>query len=250
MYEYNILNLLEIFDKMNIIRVFQRNRYNFLLFARKQKYIQSIEDLQAELNVKKGQLLYVFEYLKLHPCKFVKQGDVLLYCDKRRNQDTKGKKPNFKDNSRAVEILRKDKTPMRWIEVIKDGELYFMYNRDRETLFVKSEVERLAHRKAGFTKDVVETTFKNANFKCQMCKADGNKVKLECDHWNPREKCGESNHNNAVCLCTNCNPRKNAKSAEEWMGKHFILNFYAISKQFGSWDEHKLYLLEYIKNLS
>lgn len=57
----------------------------------------------------KGQLKYVFEYLIMpsNLDKFVKQGDVLLYCDQRRYEDTNGLKHNFKDNSRQVEKMRK-----------------------------------------------------------------------------------------------------------------------------------------------
>ena len=65
---------------------------------------------KKQLRIKNGQLNYVFEYLMMSENlgKFVEQGKVLKYCDERRNEDTNGVKPNFKDNSRQVEKLRKD----------------------------------------------------------------------------------------------------------------------------------------------
>jgi hypothetical protein len=234
---------------MKLIAILLEHKHQFLTLARKRKYVEDIEKLQIELKIKKGQLVYVMEYLKNHPCKFVKQGDVLHYCDKRRCEDTNGNKPNFKDNSRAIEILRKDKTPLRWLEVSKNGELYFMYCKSLETNYVHEIVEMHARRKENFSKDVVSKALSNAGYKCQMCGISANQVKLQCDHWLPREQCGHSTVNNAVCLCSNCNPKKNACLPAEWFCKHFLTNFNKISLSCGDWCESKKLIEEYLRLL-
>lgn len=234
---------------MKITDVLIINQQQFIAFARKQKYINDIKSLQHELRIKKGQLVYVMEYLQMNPCKFVKQGDVLLYCDKRRNEDTNGEKPNFKDNSRAIEQLRKDKAPLRWLEVTKNGELYFMYCKNLETNYVNEIVTKHSLKKESFSKDVVLQTLKRANYKCQICGISANQVKLECDHWHPKEKCGESKLHNAVCLCCNCNPKKNASEPVEWFCKHFLNNFHLLARECGGWDADKKIIQDFLQEL-
>lgn len=233
-----------------LLLFFKKHKIAFIKLARECKYINDIECLQKELKIKKGQLLYVLEYLKKHPCKFVKQGDLLLYCDKRRYEDTKGEKPNFKDNSRAVETLRKDRTPLRWLEVTKNNELYFMYCKELEKDYIEEVVRQHATKKQYFSKEVVKNTFQQANFKCEMCGISATKVKLECDHWVPRKTFGESSVTNAVCLCSNCNPKKNSCSPSEWFCKHFVYNFHKLSLKSSEWEQNKIFIINYINNLS
>ena len=45
-----------------------------------------------------------------YPFKFVNQGNLLAYCDERRNIVTDGKHKGYRDNSRGIES-RKDKYP-------------------------------------------------------------------------------------------------------------------------------------------
>ena len=83
-----------------------------------------------------------------------------------------------------------------------------------------------------------------------MCNVSGSLVKLECDHWYPKEKFGESTVINAVCLCCNCNPKKNNMPPEEWLCKHFIDNFHTISSKLGMWDLQKKYIIDYVTKLA
>jgi hypothetical protein len=234
---------------MKIIDFFKRNKLSFLFYTRKKQYIQHIEELKNELKMKKGQLIYVCEYLQNNPCKFVKQGDVLAYCDYRRNQDTNGEKPNYRDNSRAIEILRKNRIPLRWIEVVHKGELYFMYCKNLEVTYIESEIQRHNKKREYFPKSLIKSTLEKAKYKCEMCHISANNIKLECDHWVPKEKYGNSDKTNAICLCCTCNPKKNKNLPEEWFCKHFIINFYKISKRFNLWQQHKTTIIKFINSL-
>ncbi len=98
--------------------------------------------------------------------RFVKQGDLLLYCDN-------GKFPNYKDNSRAIEILRKDKLPNQWVEIRVKNELWFKYVPMGKCI-----------RKTNFKDNLIRD-----KTSCEIC---FNTNRLERDHWIPRKDYGSN----------------------------------------------------------
>ncbi len=175
----------------------------------KEKYVKDINDLRQRLNIRKGQLKYALDYLAEHPCEFVKQADVLVYCDKQREIDTKGKETNYSDNSRALEILRKDRAPLEWEQKKIGKHLYFRYAPELKLVVDAQVLEEHKHKKDSFSKAVIENALKKANYKCQITGISADKSDIAVDHWNPKEKGGKSDSSNCIILNKILNEKKN-----------------------------------------
>ena len=202
---------------------------------------------EEQLKVKSGSVKYAFEYMKLHAGKFVKQGDLLLYCDKRRCEDTHGAKKNFKDNSRAIEILRKDKLPLRWTEVKKDGELWFKYTPWIKDIFADEIHEKHKYKVDSFTKPLIQERMTLAEFRCELTGIPVNTCKADADHFIPREKGGMSILENCVILASPINTSKNKKMPIEWFCESILTNFLNLSKRVGIEKEAKEKLIQFIQ---
>ena len=181
----------------------------------------------------KGQKQYAFEYILKHPTKMVKQGDLLAYCDKRRCEDTNGKKPNFKDNSRGIESLRKDRIPNSWKEKKVDGELYFIYLPELKELITDEIIENTKHKNDGFSNEILESKLKDSNYKCEITGLPVSEGHLAGDHWKPKEGGGKSNIENCVILNKILNEKKNKHDPIVWFCKHLLTNFLNICKRTG-----------------
>jgi hypothetical protein len=201
-------------------------------------------------NHKKGQLKYVFEYL-IKPenlDKFVKQGDVLFYCDKRRNEDTNGDKKNFKDNSRQVEKMRKDIYPLEWIEVSKGGELFFKYDALNKKNISKNLYEKHKYKNDSFNKNTIDEKLKLTNYLCEITGLPESEGKLAADHFIPKEKGGKSEKNNCIIINKVLNEKKNNKMPIEWFCETILTNFMNICKHVGIIEECKKKLINFIKD--
>jgi hypothetical protein len=213
-------------------------------------YIQHRNKLFDELQKKftKGQKLYAIEYMKKNPTKMVKQGDLLVYCDNRRNKDTNGKKPNFKDNSRAIEQLRKDKLPNRWKEKNINGELYFIYLPELLELVEEEIINNTKHKNQGFSKEIIKTKFIECNYTCELTGLPVSEGSLAGDHWIPKEGGGISDTQNCVIINKILNEKKNKHTPVEWLCKTILTNFLTICKKTGmNINEVKLKLITFIQ---
>lgn len=200
------------------------------------KFKEHRKQILIELKNKKkfkGQKLYAVEYMEKYPTQMVKQGDLLLYCDKRRNEDTNGKKPNFKDNSRGIEQLRKDILPNCWKEKKKNSELYFIYLPELQELVTEEIINNSKHKNDGFTEETKKKVLELSNYKCEITGIPYTDGSLACDHWNPKEGGGKSELQNCVVLNKILNEKKNKYNPVEWFCKSILTNFINISKRSG-----------------
>lgn len=202
---------------------------------------------ERELKLKTGSVKYAFEYMKKNAGKFVKQGDLLLYCDSRRCEDTKGEKKNFKDNSRAIEILRKDKLPLRWTEIKKDGELWFKYTPWIKEIFTDEIHEKHKYKVDSFTKTLIQERMTIAEYRCELTGIPVNTCKADADHFIPREKGGMSVIENCVILASPINTSKNKKMPIEWFCESILTNFLNICKRVGILDDAKKRIIEFVQ---
>lgn len=132
-------------------------------------YISKLKELKKKLKIKRDQLKYIFEYLEKYPIEFVKQGDILLYCDERRNGDTNGLKPNYKDNSRQIEILRREKCPNSWQETKIDGELWIKFDHTKEIIIKNNNL---------FKVSLIKKKLEITNNKCEITGLCSSDIKL------------------------------------------------------------------------
>jgi 5-methylcytosine-specific restriction endonuclease McrA len=199
------------------------------------KFKEHRNNLFDELQVKypKGQKKYAFEYMGKNSTKMVKQGDLLAYCDYRRNEDTNGKKPNFKDNSRAIESLRKDIAPNCWKEKKVDGELYFIYLPELKELITDEIIENTKHKNQGFSKEIINSKMVSSKYKCELTGLPVSEGHLAGDHWISKEGGGESNIENCVILNKILNEKKNKHDPIVWFCKSLLTNFLTICKRAG-----------------
>jgi hypothetical protein len=213
-------------------------------------YIKHRNKLFDELKKKftKGQKLYAIEYMKNNPTKMIKQGDLLVYCDNRRNKDTNGKKPNFKDNSRAIEQLRKDILPNRWKEKKINGELYFIYLPELLGLVEEEIINNTKHKNQGFSKEIITTKSIECNYTCELTGLPVSEGSLAGDHWIPKEGGGISDTQNCVIINKILNEKKNKHTPVEWFCKTILTNFLTICKKTGmNMNEVKLKLITFIQ---
>ncbi len=214
------------------------------------KIIYHLSLIKKANKHKKGQLVYVFEYLLKpeHLNRFVKQGDILVYCDKRRNEDTNGQHPNYKDNSRQVEKMRKDIYPLEWEEVSKNGELWFKYLPEKKRYVADNIINVHKHKKDTFDKFTIREKMELCNYKCSITGIPQHNGDLAADHFIPKEKGGLSNSNNCVIINKLLNEQKNKKMPVEWFCETLLLNFMNICKNVNILDECKEKLIQFIKD--
>jgi 5-methylcytosine-specific restriction endonuclease McrA len=204
----------------------------------------SIKDLSK--NHTRGQLKYVFEYLLdiKYLDKFVKQGDILVYCDQRRNEDTEGKKPNYPDNSRQIEQMRRDKYPLLWIEIKNKRGLYFKFDAYNK----KNICDKLIHKKDNFSKDIITQKLKLSNYVCSITGIPQDNGHLAADHFIPKEKGGKSEFSNCIIINKILNEKKNKKMPIEWFCESLLTNFMNICKNVGILEECKQKMIKFIQD--
>jgi len=189
-----------------------------------------------ELEKKKkwrGQKKYAIDFMKQTPTKMVKQGDLLLYCDNRRYKDTNGEKPNFKDNSRGIEQLRKDTFPNCWVEKKINGELYFIYLPELQELVSEEIINQSKHKNQTFSDETITKKLSECNFKCELTGLPLSEGHLAADHWIPKESGGKSEPKNCVILNKILNEKKNKCLPTDWFCKNHLTNFLTICKKTG-----------------
>lgn len=216
----------------------------FIIRYRKQR-LDELKVLKSKFR-KNTQKWFAVEYMMMNPFTFVNQGEMLHYCDKRRNEVTNGKEKGFRDNSRGIESLRKDKYPLRWIEIKKNNNLYFKYIPQKEE-WEKDLIIVHSNKRCGFSKKIINTKLDSCHNKCELTGLPIEEGKLAADHWYPKEKGGESTKENCVILNKILNEKKNNTLPTEWFCNHIIHNFMNICKKSGMDIENvKNYLIEYI----
>lgn len=204
-------------------------------------------EAEAKLRVRNGQKKYAFEYMKLHAGKFVKQGDLLLFCDSRRAEDTNGKHKNFKDNSRQVEQMRKDKLPLEWDEVYVDGNLWFRYDPSVKERYVDDIIAQHEHKSESFNRELIKSKLQETNHKCEITGIPfRSSTDANADHFIPREKGGLSSSDNCVIINSYLNTSKNNIMPIEWFCKTLLTNFLSVCKRVSLLDDAKLQLKQFI----
>lgn len=207
-------------------------------------------DAERRLGVRNGQKKYAFEFMKMNAGRFVKQGDLLEYCDKRRCEDTSGAKRTFKDNSRAIEALRKDKLPLEWAEVYRSGELWFKYAPTMKSVYTEEAMKKHIHKADSFTRSVVESQMEKAGYKCEITGIPVSYVGANADHFIPKEKGGQSVAENCVILGEHLNTSKNSRMPVEWFCDTMVRNFLGVCARSGmDIDEVKKEIAERLKVL-
>jgi hypothetical protein len=210
-------------------------------------HLAQLCEAERKMGIKRGQKKYAFEYMKLNAGKFVKQGDMLSYCDSRRCEDTNGKSKNFKDNSRAIEQMRKDKLPLEWDEVYVDGELWFRYDPSIKEKYGDEIVNQHAHKTDTFSPDIIKSKLHENNHRCEITGIPFRESKdANADHFIPREKGGLSLKDNCVMLNAHLNTSKNKKMPVEWFCKSLLANFLNICRRLGMIEGAKDEIIQYI----
>lgn len=199
---------------------------------------------------KRGQLRYAFEYM-LEPqnlLRFIKQGDLLYHCDKRREKDTNGEKKNFGDNSRGIEKMRKDTYPLEWIEVSKGGELFFKYNPFGKKNICETICEKHKYKKDSFSQSLIKEKLAISNYKCSITGIPQENGDLAADHFIPKEKGGLSTADNCIILNKILNEKKNKKMPIEWFCETLLTNFMNLCKSVGILEECKEKVIQFIQD--
>lgn len=238
----------ESFHKILNVTTKKKIQWKKITILHRLKHYQLLCQAEKELKLKTGSVKYAFEYMKKHAGQFVKQGDLLAYCDKRRCEDTHGEKKNFKDNSRAIEILRKDKLPLRWTEVKKDGELWFKYTPWIKDTFTDEIHEKHKYKIDSFAKTIIQERLARAEYRCELTGIPVNTCKADADHFIPREKGGMSVIENCVILASPINTSKNKKMPVDWFCESILSNFLILTKRVGIQDEAKEKLIQFIQD--
>lgn len=210
-----------------------KDQVNKKILPYKKYHENALNKLKNKYTREKTQKRYAIDYMLENAGKMVKQGDLLSYCDKRRNKDTKGAKPNFKDNSRGIELLRKDILPHCWLEKREKGELYFIYLPELKELVSNEIIKTSKNRSKKFSKKTIKELLKKSNFTCELTGLPMSEGKLAADHWRPKEKGSKSDKNNCVMLNKILNEKKNNKEPVNWFIKSFMTNFLNICKRTG-----------------
>jgi 5-methylcytosine-specific restriction endonuclease McrA len=198
-------------------------------------------------RIRPGQKMYAIDYMKMHAGKFVKQRDLLLYCDGRRREDSGGKDKNYSDNSRQVELLRNNVLPLEWDQVYVDGELWYRYDPSIKDRYADEVVAQNADKGKTFSSELKKSKLKEANYACEITGIPLRESKdLNADHFIPREKGGLSTSDNCVIINSHLNTSKNKKMPIEWFCESLLTNFMKICKRLGLLDEAKAKLKKFI----
>lgn len=216
----------------------------FLMRYQKQR-IDELQNLQSMFR-ENTQKWFAVGYMIKHSFNFVNQGEMLHYCDSMRNKVTNGEHKGYRDNSRGIESLRKNKYPLRWIEIIKNNILYLKYIPQKEQ-WEKDAIIVHANKNCGFTKKNINEKLELCNYKCELTGLSIDEGKLAADHWNPKEKGGESTKKNCVIINKILNEKKNNIPPLEWFCNYLLNNFMNICKKTDMDIENvKKHLIKYI----
>lgn len=222
-------------------------QYN-LLIQFKNHRINVLNNLKKNFRRNKTQKSYAIEYMLKYPTKLIKQGDLLLYCDKRRCEDTNGKEPNFKDNSRGIEHLRKDTMPNCWKEKRINGDLYFMYIPELKELITEEIINNTKHKKDRFDNEIIKSKLNECDNKCELTGLPVSEGNLAGDHWIPKEGGGLSTSQNCIILNKILNEKKNKHNPIDWFCNSILTNFLKICKKTGmNLDDVKAKLIKSIQ---
>lgn len=143
--------------------------------------------------------------------------------------------------------MRKDLYPLEWIEVIKNGELYFKYCPQLKKYTSDNIYKELyKNKKDGFKKHIIDERLKETNYRCEITELPLSEGKLAADHFIPKEKGGNSDKNNCIILNKVLNEKKNNHYPIEWFCNTLLSNFMNICKKVGMLEECKSKLIEFI----
>ena len=111
-----------------------------------------------KLNIKRGANLYAFQYMIKNLNKYVKIKNVQEYCNKETQRITG---EPLGDPPRAFEMLRKDKSPNDWHEIIYKKYKYVKYIPN-----INSRNNKLIISDHLFSNSIIENKLKECNYKC------------------------------------------------------------------------------------
>ena len=183
------------------------------------------------------------------PMKYMDQGELLTYCDKRRSEITEGKHKGYRDNSRGIEFLRKNIFPLRWDEKKVDGCLKFIYIPELENR-QKDKIVEMSHKNTGFSQNLIKKRMEEAKYICEWTGLPLSNGKLAADHFFPKESGGKSCESNCVILNKILNEKKNKHHPLDWFIKGILTNFLNICNRAmnGDINSVKEKLIEFIKD--
>ncbi len=216
-----------------------------IIILRKIAHWKDLDNAQKRCNITKGANLYAFEYLKQHLCEFVRISDVQEYCNKRTKEVTG--KP-LGDPPRAFEILRKDKLPLEWDEIIRGKNKYVKYNSLRKNHINAYIINNHIHKNESFDKNTILQQMEYYNYKCAITGIPEENGKLAADHFIPKEKGGLSIIDNCVIINKILNEKKNKKMPINWFCESLLTNFMNICKKVGILDQCKKELITFIQD--
>ena len=208
-------------------------------------YWIQIDNAIKKCKIKKGANLYAFEYLKLNLNKYVKIKDVNEYC----NMKTKEKTGNpLGDPSRSFEILRKEKLPLEWSEIIYKKIKYVKYTPHKKEQYCSKIIDNNKYKNNHFSKYIINEKLKLSNYMCSITGISHDNSSLAADHFTPKEKGGLSDFKNCIILNKILNEKKNNMQPIKWFCKTLLTNFLNICKNVGILEKCKIKMIKFIQD--
>ena len=218
------------FEPIEVQRMPRISLHKRTRIVKKVLHWKQLDAAQKRSRTKKGANQYAFDFMRLNAGKFVSINNLQEYCGQRRKQLT-GKV--FSDSQRAFEILRKDKLPLEWDEIVVGNEKFVKYAPHKKDECIQEIINNHKHKADSFAKDVIAAKMEHYGSKCAITGIPNSDGGLAADHFVPKEKGGKSEAGNCVILNKILNEKKNNMMPVEWFAKTLMTNFVNVCVESG-----------------